>query len=443
MSKGRLLGLLVLLAAIDAQAITKDLDYIVAIVDDDVVLASELVSRLDSVRKQMRAADVPIPASDVLFNQMLERLIMEDIQLQMGQRAGVRIDDETLTASIEAIAKQNKMTIEQFTAALEHDGMNYREFREEVRREMIIQRVQRNRVNSRIYLSDEEIDAFLESPLGRRTLSDEYRVGHILIAVADDAQPAAVAAAEQQANDIYQQLKTGANFREMAIAHSADSRALEGGDLGWRKAGELPSLFAEQVFVLEVGDTSVPIRSGSGFHIVQLLEKRGAGTEVVEQALVRHILVKPSEIRSEAETEALIQDIYRRILAGEDFGDLARTYSEDPGSGLAGGDLGWSEPEKFAPEFAEVLRVTEINSVSKPFHTSFGWHVLQVMDRRQHDMSEDARRNLAVRVLHNRRFEEELQEWLREIRDEAYVDIKVSVTDKADPAPEPAAAQGE
>lgn len=428
------LGLLALLAGIQAHAITKDLDYIVAIVDDDVVLASELVSRLDSVRKQMLAAKVPVPPSDVLFNQMLERLIMEDIQLQMGQRAGVRIDDETLTTAIEGIAKQNNMTMAQFTQALEADGMNYREFREEVRREMIIARVQRNRVNSRIYLSDEEIDAFLASPLGRRTLADEYRVGHILIAVADDAQPSVVAAAEAKANDIFEQLKAGADFRQMAITNSADSRALEGGDLGWRKAGELPSLFAEQIFVLEVGQTAAPIRSGSGYHIVQLLEKRGAGAEVVEQTLSRHILVKPSEIRSEAETQALIDDIYRRILAGEDFGDLARTYSEDPGSGLAGGDLGWAVPEKFAPEFAEVLRATEIGAVSKPFHTTFGWHVLQVKERRQHDMTEDARRDLAIRVLHNRRFEEELQEWLREIRDEAYVEIKVSVTNKAEAA---------
>jgi peptidyl-prolyl cis-trans isomerase SurA len=436
MSKRALLGLLVLLAAFEANAITKDLDYIVAVVDDDVVLASELVSRLQTVRQQMEAADMPIPPSDVLFNQMLERLIMEEIQLQMGQRAGVRIDDETLTGAIEAIAKQNNMAIEQFTQALQRDGIDYREFREDVRREMIIARVQRNRVNNRIYLSDEEINAFLASPLGKRTLSDEYRVGHILIAVPDDASPAAVAAAEQKANDIYEQLKAGGDFRQLAIANSGDSRALEGGDLGWRKAGELPSLFAEQVFVLEVGQTAVPIRSGSGYHIVQLLEKRGAGTEVVEQTLARHILVKPSEIRSEAETEVLIKEIYDRIAAGEDFGNLARTYSEDPGSGLAGGDLGWSEPDKYVPDFAEVLRTTPIGTVSQPFHSTFGWHVLEVMDRRQHDMSEDARRNLAIRVLHNRRYEEELQEWLREIRDEAYVEFKVTVSDKPAPAPE-------
>jgi peptidyl-prolyl cis-trans isomerase SurA len=425
-----LAGGLLILVSMTANSTPKDLDYIVAIVDDDVVLATELVTRLSSVRKQMQAANMPIPPDDVLFNQMLERLIMEDIQLQMGQRAGVRIDDETLTNALEGIAKQNKMTLDEFTAALARDGMPYNEFRDEVRREMIIQRVQRNRVNSRIYLSDEEIDAFLASPLGKRTLSDEYRVGHILIAVDDEAQPATVAKAEAEANSIYEQLKAGADFRQMAIAHSSDSRALEGGDLGWRKAGELPSLFAEQVFALEVGQTAAPIRSGSGFHIVQLLEKRGAGTEVVEQAHVRHILVKPSEIRSEADTQALIEDIHRRLVAGEDFAALARLYSEDPGSALAGGDLGWAEPEKFTQEFADVMRETPTGKLSEPFHSQFGWHVLQIMDRRQHDMSEDARRNLAIRVLHNRRYEEELQAWLKEIRDEAYVEIRVSSNGK-------------
>ncbi len=422
---GGLLMLVTLTVSLTANSVPTNLDYIVAIVDDDVVLASELVDRLTSVRTQMRAAQMQIPPDKVLFNQMLERLIMESIQLQMGKRAGIRIDDETLTNALEGIAKQNKMTLDQFTTALARDGMSYGDFRDEVRRELIIQRVQRSSVNRRIYLSDEEIDAFLASPLGKQTLSDEYRVGHILIAVDSNAKPETVAKAEAEANSIYEQLKAGADFRQMAISHSSDSRALEGGDLGWRKAGELPSLFAEQVFGLKVGETAPPIRSGSGFHIVQLLEKRGAGTEVVEQADVRHILVKPSEIRSEADTKALIDDIHRRLVAGEDFAALARLYSEDPSSALAGGDLGWAEPDKFAPEFADVMRETPTGKLSPPFHSKFGWHVLQIMGRRQHDMSEDARRNLAIRVLHNRRYEEELQAWLKEIRDEAYVEIRV------------------
>jgi peptidyl-prolyl cis-trans isomerase SurA len=403
----------------------QDLDYIVAVVDDDVVLASELVSRLDSVRKQMRAAKVDPPPNDVLVNQLLERLIMETIQLQMGERAGVRIDDETLTKAIEGIAQQNKLNLDEFSRALAQDGIDYREFREDVRREMIIARVQRSRVNTRVYISEEEIEAFLASPLGQATLSDEYRVGHILLAVDEEAQAGAIDAAEAKAEEIYEKLAGGADFRQMAIANSADSRALEGGDLGWRKAGELPSLFAEQVLGMKVGDTAQPIRSGSGFHIVQLLEKRGAGTELVAQTLVSHVLVKPSEIRSEADTKILIDDIYARIQKGEKLADLARLYSEDPGSGLAGGDLGWSEAEKFVPEFAQVMNSLAIDEVSKPFKTQFGWHVMQVQGRRRQDMSEEARRNLAIRALHSRRFDEELQEWLREIRDEAFVEVRL------------------
>jgi len=426
----RLLAAIVLLLMATTARPYSDIDYIVAVVDDDVVLASELVSRLESVRKQMTAANVQMPPTDVLLNQLLERLIMENIQLQMGERAGVRIDDETLTRAIEGIAAQNNMNLEQFTRALAGDGLDYREFREDVRREMVIARVQRSRVNSRVYISDEEINAFLASPLGRAALSDEYRVGHILLAVADDAEAGAVAAAETEAREIYDALVNGADFGQMAIANSADSRALEGGDLGWRKAGELPTLFADQVFALEVGQTAQPIRSASGFHIVQLLDKRGASTEVVEQTLVSHILVKPSEIRSEEEARKLIQDLYDRVEAGESLSDLARVYSEDPGSALTGGDLGWSEPERFVPEFAGVMQSLAIGEVSRPFRSSFGWHVLQVNGRRQQDMSEEARRNMAIRALHSRRFEEELQEWLREIRDEAFVEIRLNEAGK-------------
>jgi peptidyl-prolyl cis-trans isomerase SurA len=422
------IALLLALWAPRASALT-ELDGIVAVVDDDVVLASELAARLRSVEVQMQQANVTPPPRDVLINQLLERLILESLQLQMGERAGVKIDDETLARAIEGIAKQNNMTVDQFTTELAQQGMSVREFREQIRRELVIARVQRNRVNSRIYISDQEIDAFLASPYGQQSLADEYRVGHILLAVADDATPEAVAQAEATAQDIYQQLLEGADFRQMAIAHSAGANALEGGDLGWRKVGELPTLFVDSVVNLKVGETAPPIRSGSGFHIVQVLDRRGASTQMVDQVNVRHILVKPSEIRSEAETKELIEDIHDRIVAGEDFGALARQYSEDPGSALAGGELGWAEPDKYAPEFASMIAATPEGQLSPPFRTEFGWHVLVVEGRREQDMSTEARRNLAIRILHNRRFEEELQEWLREIRDEAFVEIRMGKRD--------------
>jgi peptidyl-prolyl cis-trans isomerase SurA len=422
------IALLVALWAPPASALT-ELDGIVAVVDDDIVLASELAARLRSVEMQMQQAKVTPPPRDVLINQLLERLILESLQLQMGERAGVKIDDETLARAIEGIAKQNNMTVDQFTTELAQQGMSFREFREQIRRELVIARVQRNRVNSRIYISDQEIDAFLASPYGQQSLADEYRVGHILLAVADDATPEAVAQAEAKAQEIHQQLLEGADFRQMAIANSAGSNALEGGDLGWRKVGELPTLFVDSVVNLKVGETAPPIRSGSGFHIVQVLDRRGASTQMVNQVNVRHILVKPSEIRSEAETKKLIEHIHNRIEAGEDFGALARQYSEDPGSALAGGELGWAEPEKYAPEFASMIAATAEGRLSPPFRTEFGWHVLIVDGHREQDMSTEARRNLAIRILHNRRFEEELQEWLREIRDEAFVEIRMGKRD--------------
>lgn len=422
----RMLGIAAgLLLTAQASAVVTQLDYIVAVVDDDVVLASELVSRLKVVRDQMVAAKAQLPPDQVLFSQMLERLIMESLQLQMGERAGIRIDDATLTQTIVGIAQQNGVDLEQFQQMLAHDGISYREFRDDVRREMIIQRVQRGRVNSRVEISEEEIEAFLDSPVGRAAMSDEYRVGHILLLVPDDVSQEDVAGAEREANEIYQELVAGADFAQMAITRSAGSRALEGGDLGWRKAGELPSLFADAVLKLSPGETAPPIRSGRGFHIIQLLDRRGVGHQMAEQGLVRHILVKPSEIRTEAETKELIVSIRERIVAGESFADLAREYSEDPGSALAGGELGWTESSSFVPEFAEVMDSVQVGVISQPFRTPYGWHILEVMERREQDMSEEAMRNMALRTLHTRRFEEELEKWLGEIRDEAYVEIRL------------------
>ncbi len=413
----------VLLTA-QAHALTQ-LDYIVAVVDDDVVLASELVSRIATVREQIVAQNAPLPPEQVLYSQMLERLIMESLQLQMAERAGVRIDDASLTQSLAGIAEQNRMTLEQFQEVLAADGINYREFRDDVRREMIIQRVQRGRVNNRVHITEEEIGAFLDSPVGRDVLSDEFRVGHILLLVPDNVAPEDVAAAEAEAQEIRRELVAGADFRQMAITRSAGSRALEGGDLGWRKAGELPSLFSDVVLELEPGETPPPMRSGRGFHIIQLLERRGVSNMMVRQSRVRHILVETSEIRTEAETRVLIFEIRDRVLAGESFEALAREYSDDPSSALSGGDMGWAESTSFVPEFGAAMDNVEIDVLSEPFRTKFGWHVLEVQERRDHDMSEEAMRNMAVRILHTRRFDEELEIWLGEIRDEAYVEIRL------------------
>jgi peptidyl-prolyl cis-trans isomerase SurA len=403
----------------------QELDRVIAVVEEDVVLASELLTRAEAVRDQMRAENMPLPREQVLLSQMMERLILESIQLQIGRRAGVRIDDEQLTNAVESIARQNGMDLFTFQRALAQDGIDYREFREDVRREMIIARVQRGAVGQRVQITSEEIRAFLESPLGQQVISDEYRVGHILLAVPDNAPEAVEERAAAEAAEIHRELVAGADFRQMAMARSAGARALEGGDLGWRPVGELPSMFAERVLELGVGETADPIRGSGGYHIIQLLDRRGAGMAVAEQIRARHILVRPTEIRSLEEAERLLQDIHRRVLAGEDFAELARRFSEDPGSAQAGGDLGWSDPDQFVPEFSRALRETDVGEVSAPFRTQFGWHIAEVQDRRTRQMGDEARRNMAAQILHNRRFEEELQGWLREIRDEAFVDVRL------------------
>jgi peptidyl-prolyl cis-trans isomerase SurA len=411
--------------AISFHAQSREIEGIVAIVDEDVVLASELLARLGDVKTQMEMAKIEPPPEDVLMSQLVERLVMESLQLQMGDRAGVRIDDETLTRSITGIAQQNQMSLDAFRERLAADGMDYNEFRESIRREIVINRVQRSQVGRRVFISDQEIEEMLKSPVGQQAFSDEYRVGHILLALEDRPNDEVIALAQEEANTIYTDLVAGANFRQTAIAKSAGSNALEGGDMGWRKAGEMPSLYGEQVIGLKVGETLEPIRSASGFHIVQLLEIRGAGAQTAEQVNVRHILLRNSEIQSEEQTQELIQNIYQRIVDGEEFGAMAREFSNDPSNALMGGEMGWNEPASMVGEFAEVMRTQPIGEVSKPFKTSFGWHIAEILERRTQDMSEKARKNMATQVLHNRRFDEELQVWLKEIRDEAYVELRL------------------
>ncbi len=403
----------------------QELDAIVAVVEDDVVLASELRYRFNQVARQMQASNVQLPPRDIMMSQVMERLILESIQRQEAQRRGIEIDDETLTRAVQSFAQGNNMTLEQFQAALQKDGIGYRQFREEIRQEMIISRLQRNLINRRITITEQEVQGLLNSPFYKQLFSDEYRVGHILLSIEEGASEAVVAQVAVRANEIVRQLKDGADFTQMAISSSSSSTALEGGDLGWRRAGELPSLFTEQVLAMQVGDIAEPIQTSGAFHIIKLLEQRGAGMQQVEQTLVRHILVKPSAIRSPEETAELISDIKVQLDGGADFAELAAEHSEDPASALNGGDLGWSSPGQFVGQFGEVMSVTPINGISDPFLTQFGWHVLQVLDRRQEDLSDEARENMAMEILHKQRFEEKQQEWLKELRDEAFVEIRL------------------
>ncbi|OHC11399.1 MAG: molecular chaperone SurA [Pseudomonadales bacterium GWC1_66_9] len=418
-----LLATLLLGTAVHAEV--RPLDRIVAIVDNDVIMQSQLEQRLREVEQTIAKRGAQLPPRDQLGAQVLERLILENIQLQIGARAGIRIGDEELAQAMATIAQRNGLSLEQFQAALARDGLSFDDAREQVRREMVISRVRQRVVADRIQISDHEVQNFLASELGKLQLSEEFRLANITIPLSDGASPEQIQAAEQQVLEIYRQLRSGTDFAQLAIARSAGETALEGGEIGWRKAAQLPPPFDGLVSQLPVGGVTEPVRTPGGYIILKLLEKRGGSVQVRDEVHVRHILIKPSEIRSETEARRLIERIHERIRNGEDFAELAKSFSEDPGSALNGGDLNWIDPNILVPEFREMMANTPAGELSPPFKSPFGWHVLEVLGRRATDSSTQVREQQALNVLRNRRYDEELQSWLRQIRDEAYVESKL------------------
>ncbi|WP_419811636.1 peptidylprolyl isomerase [Bacterioplanoides sp.] len=405
-----------------AQAAPVSIDHVVAVVDDDILMDSELQLRIGEVKRQNRGAQ--LPAATVLRTQVLERMILESIQLQMADRGGIRIADTELNNAIRRIASQNQMSLSEFRQAMESEGVSFTLARDQIRNEMRVSRVQRFQVGERIQITDQDVDYFLASDLGKLASAAEYRIGHILIAVPSQASPGDLQKAEKQAHGIVANLRSGADFQQTAIAQSNGRNALKGGDLGWRKEAQLPGIFADVIPELQVGEVSNPIKSASGYHIVTVTEKRGGTTQMITQTKVRHILVQPNELRSAAKTKALIERIYKRLQNGEDFETLAREFSDDPGSGASGGDLGWVNPGDMVPAFDKTMAATQPGELSEPFESRFGWHVLQVEGRKETDIGAEKQRDQVRQLLYSRRFEEELPIWLRKIRSEAYVDIK-------------------
>ncbi len=396
---------------------TQVLDQVIAIVDDDVVLASELQERMQQVMINIQRSGQTAPPIEELQPDVLNQLILENIQLQMAYRAGVRISDAQLNDSMSRIASQNRMTLEQFRQALEQDGMSYNATREQIRRDMLIQRVQQGNVNQRVQITDQEIANFLASEEGQTLTAPEYRMLHTLVPVGSGGFDEATAAAKAKA--IYQQIQQGGDYDTVI----AKEPGLTANDLGWRKASDLPSLMSGLASTMAQGETAEPVQSPSGFHLIKLLEKRGDG-ETIAQTKARHILLKPSAIRDDAATKAKIQKLRQQILDGKDFAALAREHSEDIGSALEGGNLGWTNPGQLVEAFQTAMDNTEIEGISPAFRSEYGWHILQVQDRRNKDVTEDIRRNIARNFIYKRKFDDELQSWLQKIRDEAYVDIK-------------------
>ena len=424
-NKSILLGIILFSSSVFSQI--QLLDKVIAVVDSGIIMESQLNDRVQSIVFRLRQNGTELPPKKELEKQVLERLIVEEIQLQMAERAGIKISDAELNSTISRIASQNQMNLEDFKESLESNDESYRGFRESIEREMIISRVQRARVGRNIQISEQEIENFLNSEEGRSKLAEQYDVQQILISLKGDASDQSKIEAEKKAEDIIVKLSNGESFEKLAATYSAGQNALEGGSLGWRKESELPSLFAETVKGLKEGEISSPIRSGAGLHILKLKGKKGNTVKYEDQTLVRHILVQPSEIRSESQTELLINEIHQKLAEGEDFKILARQYSEDPGSKMNGGELGWAPMGTFTSQFEKVMIESKLNEVSKPFKSQFGWHILEVLDRRNEDVSEEQRKDGAFRIIFDRKFEQELERTLIEMRAEAFVDIKLDL----------------
>ncbi|HEY6530265.1 MAG TPA: peptidylprolyl isomerase [Cellvibrionaceae bacterium] len=409
----------------NAAAAPQKIDQVAAIVGKNVVTLSELNSRVAEIKSRPDAEKIKLPPDDILRKQVLDHLITESLQLASANRMGVKVSPEQVNAAMQNIAQKNRMTLEQFEAMLVSQGLSPAIMRARLQREITVQQVQRGVVTQRIKVSDLEIDNFLKSADAKFWISPEYHIGHIMVGLPPSPNAEEVAQAEAKINAIYDELQKGADFAATAIAKSNAQDALNGGDIGWRKSADLPSLFAELVADMPVGSLSKPARSPAGFHILKLLEKRSDANQVITQSHPRHILVKTSAVVSDEEARAKLNKLRSSILAGADFAKVAKENSEDIGSMLNGGDLGWSNPGMFVPEFESAIESATVGQISEPFKSQFGWHILQVTERRQEDMTKEVLQRKAANILTSRRFEDELQLWLMELKEDAFIDIKV------------------
>jgi len=399
-------------------------DRIVAIVGTDVITYVELRSRLASALKQLQKQGTPLPPQDVLERQMLERLIMDRAQLQYAKDSGMRVDDTQLDQAIGRIAAGNKMSVPQFRAALEKDGVQYASFREEIRNEMIGVRLREREVDSKLVISDGEIDNYLANQAATGS-SEEYQLAHILLRAPESASPEQLQKLRLRGEQALKRAQAGENFAELTAAFSDAPDALQGGDLGFRPLSRLPSLYSEVAGRLQAGEVSELLRSSAGFHIVKLVAKRGGGAVAsVQQTRARHILIRVNEVVSEAEARRKLEGVRERIANGVDFAEQARLYSQD-GSAAKGGDLGWLNPGDTVPEFEQAMNALKIDEVSPVVQSPFGMHLIQVQERREKDVSAERQRAVARQAIRERKLDEAYQDWLRQLRDRTYVENRL------------------
>jgi peptidyl-prolyl cis-trans isomerase SurA len=419
-----------LCAATSAWAAPHPLDRIVAVVNDEVITSVELERRVNAAETQLKRQNIPLPASDVLRKQVLERMILDSAQLQLAHENGVRVDDVSVNAAIARMADVNHMTFQDLREQVERDGQDFNQFREDMRDEITMVRLRDHEVEAKIQVSEGEIDNLLAEQSGEVAEKVEYDVAQILLELPEIASPERVETARRRADELVAQAKAGADFAQLAASYSNASEALQGGDLGWRTADRLPNIFLEAVKDLAPGQIAPVIHSPIGFHILKLVGRRSAATTKlstgpVDQTHARHILLRVTDAMPETEVKRRLEDLRQRVIeGGQDFGQLARLYSVDPSS-TRGGDLGWLYPGDTVPEFEHAMAVLKIKEISEPVKTAYGWHLIQVLERKTEEASADRNRITARQMLRDRKLEEAMQEWLRQLRDRSYVEYRL------------------
>jgi peptidyl-prolyl cis-trans isomerase SurA len=407
------------------------LDRIVAVVEDQAIMQSELNERINVIRQQYAGRENQLPSSPEIERQVLERMVLESLQLQMAEDRGIRIDDLTLNEAMRDLAARNSMSLAAFRDRLVAEGVDYVSFRERVRDELIMTTLRNRIIGDQVQVSEQEIGELLVSQASAADSGVEYHLRHILIALREGASPEEIRAAAARAEEVRSRALAGEDFAQLAVSASDGQDSLEGGDLGWRTAAELPTLFARGVITMQGGETSQILRSPSGFHIIHLVARRGGPRAMVDQTRARHILIEPNALLSDEEARLRLDSLKSRIQGGGEFAELAKGNSDDKASAVDGGDLGWINPGEMVPEFEQVMDSLEVGQLSEPFRTPFGWHIVQVTDRRRHDSTEEVQRDQAREAIYQRKAEEEAELWLRRLRDESYVEYRLE-PDKSD-----------
>jgi peptidyl-prolyl cis-trans isomerase SurA len=402
------------------------LDKVAAVVDESLVSTSELDDQMVQIVERLRQQKVELPPEDVLRKQVLDRLVLQEIQVQRATRVGIKISDEQLNAAVQEVAKRNGLTLAQLPEALAAQGVDYAGYRENMRKEIQLTSLRQRDVLARINITPRELEQFMEKQKKQPSAFDEYNVSHILLAVPQNATAEQIEELARRAQELHDRALKGEDFGQLALTYSNSQTALERGALGWRKGPELPTILADVVVKLKSGETSQPLRTPTGFHLVRLNETRSSdGAKVVNQTHARHILMKPNALQDDATVRQKLAGLRERILKGEDFAVFATSMSEDPGSAVSGGDLGWTNPGSFVPEFERALDGLKENELSEPVHSEFGWHLIQLLGRREFDTTDDVLRQRAFAQLRESKADEETELWLRRLRDEAFVEYRL------------------